>query len=115
MFRVADAATHEDISYLGSERTSSQFAADFWTLGQPKMADEAANNLANDADNRPLNARLGLVCVGCGNGRLKVVYTRHGANGRIVRRRECKKCGKRITTWERMIGQVQMCNDGAAE
>jgi len=70
------------------------------------MTDEATNNDANQADNRPLNAPRGLVCEGCGNGRLKVVYTRHAPGGRIVRRRECRKCGKRVTTWERMIGQV---------
>jgi hypothetical protein len=32
-----------------------------------------------------------------------------------VRRRENKNCGKRVTTWERMIGQVQICNERVAD
>jgi DNA-directed RNA polymerase subunit M/transcription elongation factor TFIIS len=75
------------------------------------MADGTTNNDANEADNRPLNAPRGLVCAACGHRRLSVVYTRPRADGQIMRRRECKNCGKRVTTWERMIGQVQTCND----
>jgi len=81
------------------------------------MADESTNNAANvgdEANSRPLNAPRGLVCQGCGHRRLKVVYTRHAPGGRIVRRRECKRCGERITTWERMIGKVQMRNESVA-
>ena len=78
------------------------------------MPDESATNAANDADNRPLDAPRGLVCIACGNVRLKVVYTRPRPNGEILRRRECSKCGQRITTWERRIGldgEVQMYSD----
>jgi transcriptional regulator NrdR family protein len=46
----------------------------------------------------------GLTCRRCGGNRLKVVYTRAKLGGMKVRRRECRKCGKRITTWEREIG-----------
>ncbi len=39
-----------------------------------------------------------------GGTRLKVVCTRARAGGKLVRRRECRGCGERITTWERAIG-----------
>ncbi|MEX2169989.1 MAG: hypothetical protein WD851_11820 [Pirellulales bacterium] len=47
---------------------------------------------------------LGLRCKECGHGRLKVLYTR-GKLQKIIRRRECCRCGQRITTWERVPGQ----------
>ena len=46
----------------------------------------------------------GLRCRKCSSQRFRVVYTRSAWGGRVVRRRECRKCGKRITTWERAIG-----------
>jgi transcriptional regulator NrdR family protein len=49
------------------------------------------------------NAR-GLECPRCGCQHFRVVYTRPGAGGRIVRRRECRYCGRRITTIERANG-----------
>ena len=79
------------------------------------MADGTTINDANDANGRPHNAPRGLTCGACGHARLKVVYTRPAPGGRIVRRRECKRCEKRVTTWERMIGQLQMCNNGSAD
>jgi transcriptional regulator NrdR family protein len=45
----------------------------------------------------------GLRCWHRSYDRLKVVYTRKRLSGQI-RRRECKRCKKRMTTWERMIG-----------
>jgi transcriptional repressor NrdR len=47
------------------------------------------------------SADRGLRCPQCGGQRLKVIYTRPKAGGRILRRRECKACGKRLTTWEK--------------
>jgi len=41
----------------------------------------------------------GIVCHGCGCRHFLVVYTRR-ERGRIVRRRECRHCGRRITTYE---------------
>jgi len=79
------------------------------------MADETANHGTIEANNGPHDAPRGLVCGACGHVRLKVVYTRHAPGGRIVRRRECRRCGKRITTWERMIGEVQMRNDSTTD
>jgi transcriptional regulator NrdR family protein len=46
----------------------------------------------------------GLRCRQCGCGHLRVVYTRAKAGGRVMRRRECRSCGERVTTWERAIG-----------
>jgi transcriptional regulator NrdR family protein len=49
-------------------------------------------------------APTGLSCWNCGGHRFRVIYTRAAAGGKIIRRRACRKCGARITTWERMIG-----------
>jgi transcriptional regulator NrdR family protein len=43
----------------------------------------------------------------CGAGRLRVVYTRHAPGGKVVRQRECRACGARVTTWERVVGVVK--------
>jgi len=42
----------------------------------------------------------GPACPKCGCGHFWVVYTRASWGGRIMRRRECRHCGKRITTFE---------------
>jgi len=44
--------------------------------------------------------RRGLVCPRCGCQHFWVVYTRASWGNRIVRRRECRHCGRRITTTE---------------
>jgi len=46
----------------------------------------------------------GLECPSCGCRHLPVIYTRRTSKRRIMRRRECRYCGKRITTYERSIG-----------
>lgn len=46
----------------------------------------------------------GIACPICGCRHLRVIYTRRALGGKLVRRRECRFCGKRITTWERLIG-----------
>jgi transcriptional regulator NrdR family protein len=43
----------------------------------------------------------GLECPRCGCRHFRVIYTRAAWGGRIVRRRECRHCGRRITTHER--------------
>jgi transcriptional regulator NrdR family protein len=48
-------------------------------------------------------ANTGLRCRKCGHGRFRVRYTRRKP-GAVMRRRECRKCGARITTKEREIG-----------
>jgi transcriptional regulator NrdR family protein len=46
----------------------------------------------------------GLICRHCGGWRFRVIYTRAARGGRVIRRRECRNCAKRVTTWERAIG-----------
>ena len=46
----------------------------------------------------------GLRCRYCGCGHFQVIYTRRAFGGKLVRRRECRHCGRRLTTWERVIG-----------
>ena len=49
----------------------------------------------------PANDRAdsGVVCRHCGCRHLPVYYTRH-QNGRILRLRECRHCGRRLVTRE---------------
>ena len=49
----------------------------------------------------PTAESRGLACRYCGCGHFHVIYTRPTWGGRIMRRRECRHCGKRMTTWER--------------
>lgn len=51
-----------------------------------------------------LEEQRGLVCPGCGCAHFRVLYTRAAWGGRIIRRRECRHCGRRITTYERSTG-----------
>ena len=43
----------------------------------------------------------GLVCHRCGCEQFRVIYTRRAWGGAVRRRRECRNCGKRISTTER--------------
>jgi hypothetical protein len=52
----------------------------------------------------PAESQRGLECRKCGCRDLRVVYTRSGRGGHIVRRRECRHCGQRLVTWEKVIG-----------
>ena len=45
--------------------------------------------------------RRGLQCRYCGCKHFRVVYTRPYWGSRIMRRRQCRHCGKRMTTWEK--------------
>lgn len=51
-----------------------------------------------------LERRRGLICRRCACGYFRVIYTRPAWAGRIMRRRECRHCGKRMTTWEKAGG-----------
>jgi len=52
----------------------------------------------------PAEDPRGLRCRACGGQRFRVVYTRRAWGRKVVRRRECRNCGVRVTTWERAIG-----------
>ncbi len=49
----------------------------------------------------PMMDKRGLECRYCGCKHFFVVYVRPAWGGRIMRRRECRHCGKRVTTWEK--------------
>ncbi len=46
----------------------------------------------------------GLECRACGCKHFRVIYTRAYRGGQVSRRRECRHCGRRMTTRERAIG-----------
>lgn len=50
--------------------------------------------------------QVGLRCLKCGHGKFRVIYTRGTRDGKIVRRRECRACGTRLSTRESIIGGV---------
>ena len=60
----------------------------------------------NDAPPQPATKleERGLRCPACGGGHFHVLYTRRAWGNRIIRRRECRYCGRRMTTTERQTG-----------
>jgi hypothetical protein len=62
-----------------------------------KPAGEAPTPAAND------DLPMGLICHRCGCRHFYVVYTRKRPDGRILRRRECRHCGTRIMTIEKIV------------
>ena len=57
---------------------------------------ETTKNSAREAEPR------GIHCPKCGCGHFEVAYTRRIQGGAIRRRRECRFCGRRILTTERI-------------
>jgi len=51
-----------------------------------------------------MNETRGLTCPKCGCSHFEVVYTRSAIGGKIVRRRQCRHCGRRVLTCERIVG-----------
>lgn len=60
---------------------------------------------AVDSSREEQNERRGIECRVCGCRHFVVVYTRPLSGGRIMRRRECRHCGTRTTTFEQEIGK----------
>jgi transcriptional regulator NrdR family protein len=52
----------------------------------------------------PSDQTKGICCVKCGCRHFEVVYTRAVRDARIMRRRACRHCGRRITTYETVVG-----------
>lgn len=52
----------------------------------------------------PSKQKLGIECRQCGCRHFEVLYTRPAWGGRILRRRECRYCGRRVTTYEKPQG-----------
>ncbi|MBX3384597.1 MAG: transposase [Phycisphaeraceae bacterium] len=46
----------------------------------------------------------GLVCPKCGCQHFEVLSTRGAPSGAVRRRRQCRHCGRRVTTVERPVG-----------
>lgn len=68
------------------------------------MSDDRTDS---DVSDRP----AGLECPQCGCRHFHVVYTRAFRPGQIIRRRECRHCGRRMTTTEEEISDGRI--DGA--
>ena len=49
------------------------------------------------------NGSRGIACPGCGCRHFRVLYTRRALGGRLLRRRECRHCGRRVTTYEQSL------------
>ena len=56
--------------------------------------------MAQASDKRTPTEKRGLECPQCGCGHFRVLYTRRALGGRLLRRRECRYCGRRMTTYE---------------
>ena len=48
--------------------------------------------------------KRGLECRVCGCRHFRVLYTRAAWGKRVLRRRECRHCGRRVTTYEGIAG-----------
>jgi len=57
-----------------------------------------------DPKKRPEEMTKGLVCRNCGCRHFFVLYTRPAWGGRLLRRRTCRHCGRRVTTFEQLAG-----------
>jgi transcriptional regulator NrdR family protein len=57
-----------------------------------------------DAQAKVAAEQNGLRCPKCGCAHWRVIYTRARSGGRLVRRRECRHCGKAVITTERVNG-----------
>ncbi|HUU70015.1 MAG TPA: hypothetical protein VM186_10855 [Planctomycetota bacterium] len=57
--------------------------------------------MATMVQHTPQEQSPGVVCRQCGCRHLPVYYTRSRPDGVIMRRRQCRNCGKVMTTYER--------------
>ena len=56
--------------------------------------------MVQETDKQTPTPKRGLECPQCGCAHFRVLYTRRALGGRLLRRRECRYCGRRITTYE---------------
>jgi ribosomal protein S27E len=57
---------------------------------------------ADRAENAEADAK-GLRCPKCGCRHMPAVYSKPKADGRVQRQRECRNCGRKIVTVERIL------------
>lgn len=60
-----------------------------------------------------LRPKRGLECPRCGCAHFRVLYTRRAVGGRLLRRRVCRHCGRRFTTYE-VVGNARPGTDSQA-
>ncbi len=60
--------------------------------------------MAEGIETRKPDEKRGIECPRCGCCHFRVLYTRRAWGGRLLRRRECRHCGRRITTYETSTG-----------
>lgn len=66
--------------------------------------DEAMKQDIDREQDRAYHNR-GIECQNCGCRHFRVIYTCAVRGGKIMRRRECRHCRNRITTWETQAAQ----------
>lgn len=67
----------------------------------PQVATPAAGAVRPASGLTGAANQRGLECPRCGCRHFHVLYTRAAIGGRILRRRECRHCGRRLTTYEK--------------
>ena len=56
--------------------------------------------MADRSETKRAKEERGLKCARCGCRHFFVVYVRPARGNRLMRRRECRNCGHRVTTYE---------------
>ncbi len=90
-----------ELSELGTEVlccTRRRVARDF------RPALEGVNMKTLHSKNASSLDDRGLRCWKCGKSQFRVIYTRPARPSTVMRRRECRICKTRITTYERVAG-----------
>ena len=59
--------------------------------------------MAQASDKQTPSKKRGFECPTCGCAHFRVLYTRRALGGRLLRRRECRYCGRRMTTYETSV------------
>jgi len=75
--------------------------------GQGILDDSQGNSpeTPDSSDEGQPQADEGLMCPRCECRHFEVLYTRPAAGGQIKRRRECRHCRWRVTTFEKIVGR----------
>ena len=80
-----------------------------WEAGRTARVEDLSGRVGEamkqqiDKDQNRSYHNCGLQCPNCACKDFRVVYTRPAYRGGIMRRWECRNCGKRITTWEKQV------------
>lgn len=70
-------------------------------MSTPMIADEMPRELEVSERQKPAaEVQVGICCRQCGCADCSVYYVRQTWGGRTMRRRQCRHCGKKFTTYE---------------